>query len=98
MAVLLTMIFVSNIVVGFACTIGSDLIPSGEHHHEHLAVSTIKGHTHPKGTKSHSHQHESAKSPSAHTHDEKQQGKKENCCKDEVAKFVAVTKRQQNIL
>lgn len=91
-AVFLTILFLSNTVVGFACTIGADLIFNKGHHDDHT-VNTTATHSHPKGTKPHSHSDKNKKSSASHSHDKKDQGKKGNCCKDEVAKFVAVDKQ-----
>ena len=92
-ALFLTILFLSNTVVGFACTIGADLISNKEHHDEHSAINITKVHSHPKGTKPHSHPNKNAESSAAHAHKKKQESKKDNCCKDEVAKFVAVDKQ-----
>ncbi|RYZ29638.1 MAG: hypothetical protein EOO10_05620 [Chitinophagaceae bacterium] len=89
----LTILFLSNTVVGFACTIGADMLFNRDHHHEHSASTTIKVHRHPKGTKPHSHSNKNAESSTAHSHKKEQESKKDNCCKDEVAKFVAVDKQ-----
>lgn len=92
-AVFLTILFLSNTVVGFACTIGADMVFNKEHHDEHSAIPATKVHSHPKGTKPHSHSNNNAESSAAHSHKKKQESKKDNCCKDEVAKFVAVDKQ-----
>jgi hypothetical protein len=92
-AVFLTILFLSNTVVGFACTIGTDLIFNKAHHGEHSAITTTKVHNHPKGTKPHSHSNKNGESSAAHAHKKKQEGKKDNCCKDEVVRFAAVDKQ-----
>ncbi|PWS28484.1 hypothetical protein DHW03_01090 [Pedobacter yonginense] len=92
-AVFLTILFLSNTVVGFACTIGADMVINKEHHDEHSTIPVTRVHNHPKGTKPHSHSNKNTESSAAHSHNKKQEGKKDNCCKDEVAKFVAVDKQ-----
>lgn len=91
-AIILTIIFLSNTIVGFACSIGADMGFNKDHHADQPAGKT-KPHHHPPGTKPHSHKHEhkEAKASSHHEHGEKEA--KDNCCKDVVAKFVDLDKR-----
>lgn len=88
----LTILFLSNTVVSFACTVGADLIFNKGHHDEH-PTNTKTTHSHPEDTKPNSHSNKNTESSASHFHDTKEQGKKDNCCKDEVAKFVAVDKQ-----
>ena len=51
-AIFLTIIFLLNTVVGFACTVGIDMGFNRGHHDDHSSVAKNTPHSHPPGTKS----------------------------------------------
>ena len=75
-AVLLTIIFLLNTIVGFACAVGTNMGFNKGHHDEHSSVVKSKLHAHPPGTKPHSHQHIDAKAPISPHHENEQKDKK----------------------
>ncbi|MBC6113098.1 hypothetical protein ACFOG5_02755 [Pedobacter fastidiosus] len=89
----MTIIFLTNTVVGFACSVGVDIGFNKEHHDDHLSVVKSTLHLHAPGTKKHSHHQEDAKTPSSHQKHKANKNKKDNCCKDEVDKFVSIDKQ-----
>jgi hypothetical protein len=91
-ATFLIIVFLLNTMVGFACSVGWDMSFNKDHHGKPSGYDMPKEHSHPPGTKKHSHEHKTAQN----TKDHHKQGAKQNeggCCKDEVAKFVAVDKQ-----
>ena len=92
-AIFLTIIFLMNTIVGFACTVGIDMGYNKSHHSEPQAVVKNTAHSHPPGTKKHSHQHAHTKTPTSKHHEKEHRDKKDDCCKDEVAKFLSIDKQ-----
>jgi len=77
-------VFSLNTIVGFACSVGIDMGFNSSHHQEEKAGLTHKGgHQH---SKSH---HDHNDTPGVHHTSQKS---KEDCCKDEVAKFARIDK------
>lgn len=88
-ATFLTIVFLLNTMVGFACSVGWDMGFNKDHHGKSSGKTITKAHSHPPGTKKHSHKvADNAKDD--HKQNEKEKG---GCCKDEVLKFVAVDKQ-----
>ena len=78
-AAFLTIVFLLNTVVGFACAMGMDVEPNG-HHHQKTETSLVGKNSH-EHNEAHEHdgdasEHHSSKVP------------KDNCCKDEVSKIT----------
>ncbi len=91
-ATFLTVVFLLNTMVGFACSVGWDMGFNKDHHGQSSSENITKAHSHPPGTKTHSHEHKATESDKDdHKHNNKKE--KGGCCKDEVAKFVAVDKQ-----
>ncbi|PSL32253.1 hypothetical protein CLV42_104556 [Chitinophaga ginsengisoli] len=84
-ATLLLTVFLLNTVVGVACAVGLDMGFNSTHHHEHKETATTEG----KGV------HHHAESSHHHHHQKKQ---KDNCCNDNVMKFVQTDKSLSPIL
>lgn len=90
-AAFLTLVFLMNTIVGFACAVGTDMDFNREHHQEQKTVPSSQ-HAH-RNNKPHDHaKHEHGKS-TADPHASKSQ--KDNCCKDEVAKLTKADKVYQ---
>ncbi|MET3115756.1 hypothetical protein AAKU52_003513 [Pedobacter sp. CG_S7] len=79
-AAFLTMVFLMNTMVGFACIVGMNMGFNGDHHKEHMTILASE------------HTHMNVKAESDH-HSAK--GSKDNCCKDEVAKLTIAEKMAQ---
>lgn len=84
--VFLTIVFLLNTVVGFACAMGADMGFNGDHHKEEKTILDIQ-HTH-----EHNQPDKHDKAESDH-HSSKEL--KDNCCKDEVAKLIKADKMAQ---
>lgn len=82
-AIFLLVVFSMNTVVGFACSVGLDMGFNSRHHHEEKNEMATDHHQH--NGKAHDH----GVAADHHSH-EKQE---DNCCKDEVIKFVKVDKQ-----
>ena len=90
-AAFLTIVFLLNTIVGFACAVGTEMDFNREHHKEQKTVHSSE-HTH-KNNKPHDHaQHDHDKSVADH-HEPK--SSKDNCCKEEVAKLTKADKLYQ---
>jgi len=88
-AALLLFVFTLNSIVSFACSVSVDFnLNEGHHEHEssHVHEPAPSHHSH-EDTASHSHEHSSA---GKHNHDEKESS--DDCCSDEVVKFVELDK------
>lgn len=83
-AAFLLVVFGLNMAVGFACSVGLDMVFNTSHHHEEEATEV---HVHADGKK-HVHHHEAKK----HHHEEKDASKKDDCCNDKVVKLAQVDK------
>ena len=95
-AVLLVTVFSLNIVVGFACSVGVDMGFNSKHHNEDATEAVV--HIHSDGKK-HVHYGEKKNDnhSKSHHHDQennhhKSGNKKDNCCNDEITKFIQVDK------
>ena len=86
-AISLLFIFSLNIIVGFLCSVDFDLGFNRDHHQ--------------RGTETHVHSHNHSKD---HHHNEQTtvnqtpHKDKENCCKDEVVKFVKIDKQAPQLV
>lgn|GEM_PF-258173 len=90
-AIFLTFVFLLNTMVGFACSLGIGMGFNKGHHDLGHSTVQIAEHSHPPGTKKHGHSHAKAEQ---HDHPAKEKtATKDNCCKDEVAKFVDADKQ-----
>ena len=78
-AAFLTIVFLLNTVIGFACAMGIDVEPNGDHHQKN--ETSLVG----KNSHEHNEAHEHDASASDH-HSSKLP--KDNCCKDEVSKIT----------
>jgi len=83
-AAFLFIVFGLNMAVGFACSVGLDMVFNASHHHDEEATEV---HIHADGKK-HVHQTEAKK----HHHDEIDSSKKDDCCNDKVVKLAQVDK------
>jgi hypothetical protein len=89
-AAFLTLVFLLNTIVGFACAVGTDMDFNREHHKDHKTVHSSE-HTH-KNNKPHAHaEHQHDKSVTNHA----SESSKDNCCKEEVAKLTKADKLYQ---
>lgn len=79
-AVFLTIVFLLNTIVGFACAIGMDMVFNSGHHKVQKVILASE------------HIHEHDKTETDH-HSSK--GSKDNCCKDEFAKIIKAEKMAQ---
>lgn len=87
-AAFLTLVFLLNTIVGFACVVGTGMGFNREHHKEQKTVYS-GGHTH-KSNKPHEHaEHELDKGSADHP---VSKSSKDNCCKEEVAKLTKADK------
>ena len=90
-AFLLT-VFALNTVVGFACSVGLDMGYNSKHHDSDGATEAIV-HIHKDGKK---HIHQEKKENKSHKHNQSRNHhsdeKKDDCCGDEVVKFVQLDK------
>jgi len=96
-AIMLLIVFLLNTVTGFACAIGIDMgfnasQQTPEIQANHNGTLTNHGHEHGAGIQ---HQHVDLGSHQDKDHHQEQDGKKENCCKDAVAKLTASSKLTQ---
>ncbi len=86
-AAFLIIVFSLNMIIGFSCVVGMDMGFNSKHHQEGEAVETM-AHTHTTG-KSH---HALAAHQEKTCDDHNSNGKKDNCCNDEVLKFSQLDK------
>lgn len=90
-AAFLTVVFLLNTIVGFACAVGTDMGFNKQHHKEQKTVHSIE-HNY-ENNKPHDHaKHDHDKSAADH-HESK--SSKDNCCKEEVAKLTKADKLYQ---
>jgi hypothetical protein len=92
-AIFLTLLFLLNTAIGFACTIGVNMGFNKSHHNNHSGVNKSIAHSHLPGIKKHSHEHDHAKTHELHHIEKHNKDKNDNCCKDEVAKFISIDKQ-----
>ncbi|MEJ7557422.1 MAG: hypothetical protein WKF66_03870 [Pedobacter sp.] len=85
-AAFLTVVFLLNTIVGFACAISTDMGIKNDHHRK--PEISVHSHKHDNG---HKHEH---RQPAADHHAPKKS--KDNCCKEEVAKLTKADKLQQS--
>lgn len=84
-AMLLTIVFLLNTVIGFACSIGIDMGFNSAHlKHEHAVAK-------------HEHSNQSQQDHHPHKAHHNQNADSDNCCKDEAAKLTASDKLTQRI-
>jgi len=91
-ATFLTIVFLLNTLVGFACSVGWNMGFNKDHHGKSYGENIAQAHSHPPGTKKHSHERNATEN-AKDDHEHKDKEEKGGCCKDEVAKFVAVDKQ-----
>lgn len=90
-AAFLTIVFLLNTIIGFACAVGLDLGFNTCHHQNQEIVhptSNIKESKTPHDHTKHSHDENS-------TDHHASKDSKDNCCKDEVAKLIKADKLHQ---
>ena len=78
-AAFLTIVFLLNTVIGFACAMEMDVEPNGDHHQ--------KNETSLVGKNSHEHNEADEHDASASDHHSSKSAK-DNCCKDEVSEIT----------
>ncbi|CAM4205353.1 hypothetical protein [Pedobacter sp. Leaf176] len=90
-AAFLTLVFLLNTVVGFACAVGTNMGFNNGHHQE-------QGRVHSSG---HTRKHNQAHDHSKHSHDKStgtdhaSKSQKDNCCKEQVDKLTKADKLTQ---
>lgn len=89
-------VFSLNTVVGFACSVGIDMGYNSKHHSGDVATEAVV-HIHKDGKKHVHHEKKGKHSPGkSHKHDQSKNHhsdqKKDDCCGDEVTKFVQLDK------
>lgn len=99
-------VFSSNPILGFACSIGMDMGYNAKHHHDEPGMQAVV-HIHADGQTHHHIEKKAAHNHSKSHQDHKASGHsksstdKNDCCSDEVAKFAHIDKtvpEQLNIL
>jgi len=91
-AAFLTLVFLLNTIVGFACAVGTDMGFNKEHSGE---LKTAHSHTSPHTSSTpHDHTKHSHDKNSADHHAQKES--KDNCCKEQVAKLTKADKLHQS--
>lgn len=86
-AAFLIIVFSLNTIIGFSCAVGMDMGFNSKHHQEEEGVETIAC-THTTGKSNHAvvaHQEKNCD-------DHNSNGKKDDCCNDEVLKFSQLDK------
>jgi hypothetical protein len=86
-AAFLVIVFSLNTIIGFSCAVGMDMGFNSKHHQEKEALETTT-HTH-ADLKSH---HAVTANLEKNCDDHNSNGKKDNCCNDEVLKFSKLDK------
>jgi hypothetical protein len=96
-AALLIVIFSMNTVIGFACSVGIDMVFNSSHHQDEEATETMI-HVHSDGKK-HVHHEEAKNHDEKDTdHHEKSKSSKDNCCNEKVIKFNEIDKSASQTL
>lgn len=90
-AAFLTLVFLLNTIVGFACAVGTDMGFKREHHQEQKTVHSSE-HTH-KSNEAHNHAKHKHDESAADHHESK--SPKDDCCKEDVAKLTKADKLYQ---
>jgi hypothetical protein len=90
-AAFLTIVFLLNTIVGFACAVGMDMGFNRDHHPEQETVHSSK-HAHHDSDRHHHAKHEHDEEAADH-HAAK--SSKDNCCKDQVTKITKADKLSQ---
>ena len=89
-AAFLLFIFSLNMVVGFACSLGIDMVFNAPHHVE-VESKTTHTHTHQHGSNTNKDHHGAHKSHDQKINNSKKEEKK-GCCNDEVQKVQQLDK------
>ncbi|MFN0293541.1 HYC_CC_PP family protein [Pedobacter helvus] len=89
-ASLLTLVFLSNMMVSLACAVGTDMRLNRAHHHDKTAYSHKHTHNNSKPHDHASHNHDKSSSDQ-----QSSKSSKDNCCKDEVVKLTKADKLNQ---
>ncbi len=86
-AAFLIIVFSLNTIIGFSCAVGMDIGFNSKHHQEEEALETMT-HTHTSGKSHHAAKAHQEKTCCNHNPN----GKKDNCCNNEVLKFSQLDK------
>ncbi|MEP7238908.1 MAG: hypothetical protein ABI685_13610 [Ferruginibacter sp.] len=86
-AAFLMIVFSLNTIIGFSCAVGIDMGFNTKHHQEEEGVETM-AYTHTTGKSHHAVTAHQEKTGGEHNSN----GRKDNCCNDEVLKFSQLDK------
>ena len=86
-AAFLIIVFSLNTIIGFSCAIGMDMGFNSKHHQEEEGLETMT-HSHTLGNSHHAAKAHQEKTCNTHNPN----GKKDNCCNNEVLKFSQLDK------
>lgn len=86
-AAFLIIVFSLNTIIGFSCAVGMDMGFNSKHHQEEEGLETMT-HSHTPGNSHHAAKAHQEKTCNTHNPN----GKKDNCCNNEVLKFSQLDK------